>query len=248
MDFIKSVFVWFIAVCFLVILFPITFFIWLLVLPFDPNRNVTHRLIIYQSIVLSQILPIWKIHVDGIEKIDRKQTYVFIANHQSILDILLLNNLRCDYKWISKIENLKMPILGWYLWMADYITVNRGNEESKVVMLDKSLKCLKAGISIMIFPEGTRSVDRNLGFFKRGAFQLASQAHVPLLPILIDGTTDILPKHGLVLGSGYEIHIRVLDPVLPESFKNTDPDKIAADVNKLMTEELKKLRGEKRQE
>src|SRR5512137_2794591 len=131
MDLIKSAIVWFIAVSFLIILFPLTFIIWFLLLPFDRNRVVTHWIITYQSIVLTHILPIWKIHIEGLEKIDRKQTYVFISNHQSILDVLLLNNLRCRYKWISKIENVKMPILGWYLWMADYITVDRGNEDSK---------------------------------------------------------------------------------------------------------------------
>ena len=112
----------------------------------------------------------------------------------------------------------KFPFLGWYLRMAGYITVNRGNEESKVEMLEKSFECLKRGISIMIFPEGTRSPDRQIGFFKRGAFQLALQANVPILPVLIDGTGGILPKHGLIFRSGHHITVSVLDPVLPESF------------------------------
>ena len=73
--------------------------------------------------------------------------------------------------------------------MAGYITVNRGNEESKAEMLEKSDQCLKEGISIMIFPEGTRSADGEIGFFKRGAFQLAIQDDVPILPVVIDGTT-----------------------------------------------------------
>ena len=89
--------------------------------------------------------------------------------------------------------------------MADYIIVDRGNEESKIEMLEKSYNCLKKGISIMIFPEGTRSADNEIGFFKRGAFQLALQANVPILPVLIDGTGDILPKHGLIFGSGHHI-------------------------------------------
>jgi 1-acyl-sn-glycerol-3-phosphate acyltransferase len=126
--------------------------------------------------------------------------------------------------------------------MADYITVNRGNEESKAEMLEKSYRCLKKGISIMIFPEGTRSPDKEISFFKRGAFQLAIQADVPILPILIDGTGGILPKHGLIFGGGYQIRIRVLDPVQPASFDNDNPEDLALKLSSLMTSELKELR------
>ena len=114
-----------------------------------------------------------------------------------------------------------LPVLGWYLRMAGYITVNRGNEESKAEMLERSYQCLKQGISIMIFPEGTRSVDGEIGFFKRGAFQLAIQAGVPILPVVIDGTTGILPKHGLKFRSGYHVRIKVLDPVILQHLKPT---------------------------
>jgi 1-acyl-sn-glycerol-3-phosphate acyltransferase len=83
---------------------------------------------------------------------------------------------------------MKLPVLGWYLRMADYITVNRGNKESKEEMMEKSYQCLKRGTSIMMFPEGTRSIDREIGFFKRGAFQLAIRTNRPILPLLIDGS------------------------------------------------------------
>jgi len=126
--------------------------------------------------------------------------------------------------------------------MADYITVDRGNEESKAEMLETSLRSLKKGVSIMIFPEGTRSPDKEIAFFKRGAFQLALQAEVPILPVLIDGTGDILPKHGLIFGSGYKIRIRVLDPVQPASFNTDNPEDLALRLSSLMTSELKKLR------
>jgi 1-acyl-sn-glycerol-3-phosphate acyltransferase len=243
MDIFKSIIVWITALCFMGILFPLTFIIWLIVLPFDRNRFVTHWLLVYQSIMLSSLIPIWKIKVDGREKAVRGTTYVIISNHQSILDILLINYLRYRFKWISKIENMKLPVLGWYLGMAGYITVNRGNDESKAEMLAKSYKCLKQGISIMIFPEGTRSADGEIGFYKRGAFQLAIQAYIPILPVLIDGTTDILPKHGLKFGSGYHVRIKVLDPVLPSAFGTDNPDILAGKLNLLMKSELTALRS-----
>ena len=194
----------------------------------------------YQSFILVKLLPIWKIKIEGREKAEKGTTYVIISNHQSLLDILMINCLRLRFKWISKVENIKLPFLGWYLRMAGYITVNRGNEESKVEMLDKSLGCLKRKISIMLFPEGTRSLDRKIGLFKRGAFQLAIQANVPILPIVIDGTGGILPKHGLIFNSGHHISVRVLDPVLPGSFGTDNYDELADKFNSLLISEMEK--------
>jgi 1-acyl-sn-glycerol-3-phosphate acyltransferase len=90
----------------------------------------------------------------------------------------------------------------------------------------------------MIFPEGTRSRDGEIGFYKRGAFQLAIQAGVPILPVIIEGTADILPKHGLKFGSGYNVKIKVLDPVHPSAFGTGDPDLLAGELNLLMKSEL----------
>lgn len=243
MDFFRSVIVWFTALCFLGLLFPLTFVIWLIVLPFDRRRIVTHWMLVYQSMIISALIPIWKIEIKGRLNPLRSSPYVIIANHQSILDILLINLLRYRFKWISKIENMSVPVLGWYLRMAGYITVDRGNEESKVEMLERSYQCLRQGISIMIFPEGTRSDDGEIGFYKRGAFQLAIQAAVPILPVVIDGTTEILPKHGFKFAGGYNVKIKVLEPVNPSDFGTDNPDILAAELNLLMKSELNKLRG-----
>jgi len=211
-------------------------------MPFDRGRIVIHWLLVNQSFWLSHLIPIWKMEIEGREKAIKGATYVIISNHQSMLDILLLNNLRYKFKWISKIEIHKVPVLSWYIKMADYITVDRGNEESKVEMVEKSLGCLQRGVSIMIFPEGTRSPDKKIGFFKRGAFQLAIQANVPILPVLIDGTGDILPKHGLIFGRSHHIKLKVLDPVYPVSFNKDTPEELALKMSSLMTGELIKLR------
>jgi 1-acyl-sn-glycerol-3-phosphate acyltransferase len=168
---------------------------------------------------------------------------VIISNHQSILDILLINCLRYRFKWISKIENMKIPVLGWYLRMADYIIINRGDKESKEEMMEKSFQYLKDGTSIMMFPEGTRSVDGEIGFFKRGAFQLAINAHVPILPVVLDGSGGVLPKHRLIFTTGHKIMIKVLDPVIPESFNTDDPDILSRNFSNFMIEALKELRG-----
>ncbi|NSW94347.1 MAG: 1-acyl-sn-glycerol-3-phosphate acyltransferase, partial [Bacteroidales bacterium] len=217
-DLLKSMVVWLLAVLMITVFFPVTFIVWLIVLPFDRERKIIHRLLTYQGCFLSRAVPLWKIRIEGRRRAKKGATYVIISNHQSILDILFINCLGYDFKWVSKIENTKVPVLGWYLRMADYITVDRGNRESKEKMLEKSFQCLRKGISIMIFPEGTRSVDGNIGFFKRGAFELAIKADVPLLPVVIDGTGGVLPKHSLKFKNGHRIRIKVLDPVAPESF------------------------------
>ena len=198
----------------------------------------------YESMLLLLLMPVWKIRIEGREKARKGTTYVIISNHQSMLDILIVNCLRYRFKWISKIENFKVPVIGWYLRMADYITVDRGNEDSKLEMLEKSDKCLHNGISIMMFPEGTRSLNKEIGFFKRGAFQLAIEAGVPILPVLIDGTGGILPKHGFIFGNGRHIRIRVLDPLDPADFGTDIPDELAGRFSTLMKSELDELRSE----
>ena len=132
MDILKSIIVWTIGICYVIVTFPLNLVLWVLSLPFDKERAIVHMFLTYESTILSFLIPIWKIHIEGREKAIKGTTYVIISNHQSILDILLLNRLRYNYKWISKIENFNVPFIGWYLKMAAYITVERGNEESKI--------------------------------------------------------------------------------------------------------------------
>lgn len=159
MNVLKSIIVWLVGIAYVIFFFPLTFLIWLLVLPFDREREITHWILNWQSRILVWLLPIWKIRIEGREKGLKDTPFVIISNHQSILDILLINCLRYRLKWISKIENMKLPVLGWYLRMAGYIIIDRGNTESKEEMMEKSFRCLKGGTSIMMFPEGTRSAD-----------------------------------------------------------------------------------------
>jgi 1-acyl-sn-glycerol-3-phosphate acyltransferase len=243
MNVLKSIIVWLVGIVYVIFFFPLTFLIWLLVLPFDKEREIIHWILSWQSRILVWLLPIWKIRIEGREKGLKETPFVIISNHQSILDILLINCLRYRFKWISKIENMKLPVLGWYLRMADYIIINRGNNESKEEMMKKSFQYLKDGTSIMMFPEGTRSVDGEIGFFKRGAFQLAINAHVPILPVVLDGSGGVLPKHGLIFTTGHKIMIKVLDPVMPESFNTDDPDILSRNFSNFMIEALKELRG-----
>lgn len=242
MDVLKSVFIWLTGVIMIVIFFPLTFLVWTATLPFDKNRKVIHRLLNLQSRIMVGLMPIWNLTVEGREKAEGKGPFVIISNHQSILDILFINCLCYDLKWVSKIENMKVPFLGWYLRMADYIIINRGDSESKELMMKKSMRSLRLGTSVMMFPEGTRSVNGDIGFFKRGAFQMAIDARVPILPVVIDGSGGVLPKHGLIFTTGHRVKLKVFDPVTPDSFNTTDPDTLAVNFNSFMTRELSQIR------
>lgn len=243
MDILKSIVIWLIGIGFMLVLFPVTFILWFFALPFDRNRTLTHWMLIYQAMLITYLVPVWKIKIEGRKKLPERTSTVIISNHQSILDILVVNCLRYRFKWISKIENTRVPVLGWYLRMAGYITVDRGDKFSKEKMMLESFRCLQEGISIMIFPEGTRSADRQISFFKRGAFQLAISTKKPILPVLIDGTGGVLPKHGLIFGGYHRIMIKVLDPVYPEEFGTDDCDALALKFQSMMKNALEELRN-----
>jgi 1-acyl-sn-glycerol-3-phosphate acyltransferase len=242
MNTLKSLFVWTFILGSIIILFPVSFIIWLLLYPFDNERAVIHWWLVIEGCLLTKLIPIWKINVEGREKAMEKTPYIIISNHQSILDILIINCLRYRFRWISKIENNKVPFLGWYMRMAKYIVVDRGNKESKAEMMEKSAESLRKGISIMMFPEGTRSPDREIAPFKLGAFQLAIMTDKSILPVIIDGTGGVLPKHGLIFSDGNILKLKVLDPVHPGSFGTGDPEELASKLRDLMVDELKKMR------
>jgi 1-acyl-sn-glycerol-3-phosphate acyltransferase len=243
MKILKSLCIWTAGALFLIISFPPSFLIWLVVLPFDRKRVVMHRILLWHCVVYKSLVPMKSFSCEGKEKIVKGNTYIVISNHQSSLDIVFLNALGLDYKWISKIENNKVPIIGWYLSMADYISVDRNKADSKKQMFEKSSEFLNDGISIMIFPEGTRSPNGEIGFFKRGAFMLAIQTGVPLLPVVIDGTGGILPKQGLIFGAKRDIKMQVLAPQYPEDFDTNNPHELALKISAIMKTALIEMRA-----
>lgn len=240
--FLKSAFIWFYSLALVIIFFPLTFLLWFMALPFDRKRVLTHKMLVCQSYIVVKMNPFWSLQTEGREKVQKGQNYVVISNHNSIIDILVANCLLIDYKWVSKIENTRVPVLGWYLVMARYFCVDRQNDESKVKLLSDTAEALKEGSSIMMFPEGTRSLTGIPGLFRRGAFVLALENSVPVLPVVIDGTADLLPKHGFIFGRGRNITVKVLDPVHPSDFGTTDPDAAAAVFRELISKELLKMR------
>lgn len=234
---------WLIGITLMVLFFPLSILIWLVTWPFDRERILMHWWLVVQGNIIIWLIPLWRITTEGRDNAEKGKAYVIISNHQSMLDVMILNRLFYKLRWISKIENYKVPFIGWYLRMAKYITIDRGNKDSKAVMMGLSAESLRKGISIMIFPEGTRSTDGEIGPFKQGAFELAMMTDKPILPVVLDGTGNVLPKHGLLISGGHRLRIRVLRPVYPWSFGTADPGQLAEKFRSLLKDELTILRN-----
>jgi 1-acyl-sn-glycerol-3-phosphate acyltransferase len=211
-----------------VLLFPLALLLWLVTLPFDRRGVALHRFTCFWASLYTWLNPLWPVTVRGRERIDPQTTYVMVANHQSLLDILVLFRLFRHFKWVSKIENFKVPLIGWNMRLNRYIPLKRGDRASVIEMLARCEETLRSGSSIMMFPEGTRSADGHLKAFKPGAFDLAIRLGLPILPVVVTGTADALPKHGFVLRGHQTIGIQVLEPIPPESYEGLDAAALAA--------------------
>jgi 1-acyl-sn-glycerol-3-phosphate acyltransferase len=219
-------------------LFPIAVVIWLVTLPFDPRRRVLHQFTCFWGSLYTWLNPAWPVQLVGREKIRRDATYVMVANHQSLLDILVLFRVFAHFKWVSKIENFRVPLIGWNMSLNRYIKLKRGDRTSVVRMMQECREALAAGNSIMMFPEGTRSPDGRLRAFKTGAFELAKSAGAPILPIVVEGTADALPKRGFVLQGRHRIRITILDEVPPDSFAEESVETLTARMRELFASRL----------
>ncbi|MDX1650027.1 MAG: lysophospholipid acyltransferase family protein [Myxococcota bacterium] len=221
-----------------ILLFPLAVLIWALTWPFDRRRVLLHRFTCLWASLYSWLNPVWRVHVEGREKIRPGETYVMVANHQSLLDILVLFRLFAHFKWVSKIENFRVPFIGWNMSLNRYIKLRRGDPQSIGEMMSECARTLDEGSSIMMFPEGTRSPDGRLRAFKHGAFSLAKGNGRPLLPIVIEGTANALPKRGFVLQGRHEIAIRVLDEIPHERFRELPVQQISDETWQLFAREL----------
>lgn len=204
----------FIALC-CVPFFAIALVIYAVTLPFDRRRVVLHLYSCFWAAFYVYANPIWRCRVVGRSKLPWKGPAVIVANHASLIDILVLFSLYRPFKWVSKAENFKLPFIGWNMTLNDYVPLVRGKRSSIVRMMTECRKHLSRGMPVLIFPEGTRTKDGELQAFKDGAFQLALEAGCPVIPVAVHGTRDSLPKHGAVLRNGMDAVVEVLDPIAP---------------------------------
>lgn len=223
------------------IFYIIALTIWMLTLLVDRRLIVLHLFTSFWASLYLWVMPAWSVHVDGRRRDAWKRNYVIVSNHQSQLDILVAFRLFIPFKWVSKAEVFNLPFIGWNMRLNRYIKLKRGDKAGIARMFADCEKALSDGNSIFIFPEGTRSKTGQLKPFKPGAFILARQMRVPILPVVISGTHAALPKHSLTFHGQQQIRIRVLDPITPEQFPDGSVEALSDRVHALIAEELERM-------
>ena len=225
-----------------VMLFPLAVLIWLVTRPFDPRTRALHRFTCFWASLYTWLNPLWRVRISGKEHIHDGATYVMVANHLSLVDILVLFRLFVPFAWVSKQENFAVPFIGWNMRLNGYIPLVRGDRASAAAMMDACRTTLRSGTSIMMFPEGTRSRTGELQAFKPGAFALARELGLPVLPIVLDGSREALPKRGFVLRGRSDITVRVLAEIEVEPDDRRSADELAELTRQQVAAELARIR------
>ncbi len=217
--------------------------LWAVTVPFDPRLTLLHRFTCWWGFQYIQLCPFWDVHIEGREHIVDGKRYMIVANHQSYADILVLFGIKKHFKWVSKSEIFQIPFIGWNMSMNAYVRLVRGDRPSVVKMLGACREHLKRGSSVAMFPEGTRSPDGEIHSFRQGSFNLAVEAGVPVIPVVVDGTRGILPSRGWRFrATDLQVRVRVLAPVkLDEA--NSDAATLSRLVRARMVETLAELRA-----
>jgi 1-acyl-sn-glycerol-3-phosphate acyltransferase len=199
--------------------------LFLLAFPFDRRRLAIHLYACVWGVSYVWLNPFWRLEVQGRERLPWRGPAVIVANHLSLLDILVLYGLFRPFKWVSKASIFRIPFIGWNMRLNDYVGLRRGDRESIKQMMAHCRRHLAAGSALIIFPEGTRSPDGVLQPFKEGAFKLACEAGCPIIPVALSGTYRGLPKHGFMLRNRMDALVRVLPPLAPADY-GSDPERL----------------------
>ena len=218
----------------------------LLTWPFDKSRGIVHELSRILVRIFYAVPPLWKFRVTGREYIDRRKPYVIVVNHQAGLDIPTLYFVPLNFRWVSKREVFKVPFFGQFLLLHGDICINRSHATAAMEKVIRDGKLwLSRGASVAIFPEGTRSKDGQIHRFKAGAFTLAKEAGVPILPVVLDGTQRVIGRNRLFNWRN-RITVKVLPPVPAAEVAATETHALMDGVRERMAAALAEVRGQAR--
>lgn len=207
-----SVWDWVILALVLIVWTPMVFVVWVVTTPFDRDRYWTGFVFRRICVVLQVLNPLWRFRVSGVKITDPRRPYVAVSNHESFADMFLISHLPWEMKWMSKKSFFKLPLIGWMMQMSNDISLVRGSKESIIVAMRDARERLDRRLSVMIFPEGTRTNDGTLGAFKDGAFRLAIESGCPILPMALVGTREAINKGDWRFGLT-DAELRVLEPI-----------------------------------
>ena len=183
--------------------------------------------------------PFWRIKIHGLDKVDKKETYVISPNHQSLTDICIIASTYLNLKWVSKKELTFIPFLGWIMTFGKDILLDRKDPKSQVKMMRRCEENLNHGISVAIFPEGTRSRDGELGRFRDGASLLARKTNRKILPVCNYGNNKAMPKKGFIWTNKVVMNTYFLDPIDPADYKTKELSNVVKAAIQAKLDELK---------
>jgi 1-acyl-sn-glycerol-3-phosphate acyltransferase len=195
--------------------------VWLVTAPFDRGRYHAGRAFRQLAVSHVALTRLWRFETEGEPPEGPRRPYVVVSNHESYADIFLMSHFPWEMKWLSKHTIFNIPVMGWMMRMALDVPVHRGRRESALAALAECRDRLARRVSVMIFPEGTRSRTDELLPFKDGAFHLAIQSKVPILPVAIAGTRDCMAKGSFAFRRAHA-RARVLAPIATDGLTLAD--------------------------
>jgi 1-acyl-sn-glycerol-3-phosphate acyltransferase len=205
----------------------------ILIFPVDYRRMVSNPLMKVWTRVVLFIYGI-KVNVYGAENIDASKGKIYISNHASYLDIFVqLAKLPDNVRMIYKKEINRVPILGWAMWCAGFIALDRVKIRSAMKSLDKAAKKVSEGLSVVIYPEGTRTVDGKISEFKRGMFFLADKSKADIVPISLSGTYELMPMGTMKVKPG------TVNMVIGKPIKYRKDKELLDEIRNIVVENLK---------
>jgi len=240
MKIIISILIWIAGVIITVSAFLASLLIKIMPFPIRNREKLVHAQCFWWSDALVVLNPYWKLKVEGLENIDHNKTYVIVANHQSLADIVIIYKTHMYFKWVAKRDLLKVPFIGGLLWVNDHVLLDRGDFGSIKVVYRQAAEWLRKGVSMLFFPEGTRSGTDDMNEFQNGAFKLAIKEKCPVLPVFIGGAREAIPKGGWIFKTKVFGRLVVLPPIDTSNYQTAD----YASLRDLVRDKLQKLASE----
>lgn len=221
---------------------PLTFAVFVVTAPFDKGRYRAGWMFRRLCVVHTWLNPLWSFRTSGLEITDPRRPYVVVANHESFADMLLISQLPWEMKWLAKQAWFRYPLVGWLMMMAGDVKIIRGNKESIVAAMSECRDRLDKNVSVMLFPEGTRTRSGEMGEFKDGAFRLAIETGHPILPLVVNGTRQAI-RSGDWRWNVTDAEVRVLEPIETTGLTKADVGELRDRVRRIITDELELMRS-----
>jgi 1-acyl-sn-glycerol-3-phosphate acyltransferase len=206
---------------------------------FDPQGNRVYRINQFWSWLIVKFSGI-TLEVEGLNRLDPQRQYLFVVNHQSNFDIPVMVQALPQFqlRWIAKRELLWIPLFGWAMWAAKHVFVDRADSMDALKSLKVAKQRIAAGISMVVFPEGTRSPDGKLLPFKRGGFLLAVTTKTPIVPVTINGTGKLLARGEWRVRPG-AIRVVIGAPIMAEDFRSGGLRGLSAQIQEIIAANLR---------